>query len=154
MTSQKFKVREVAWPTGHNSKASFCWRSTQEMPKFNQWSPSSNSTSKFGEPQNESHSWLWIQNTFTGSGMGYWPHFQSVFLLEIYTGDAQIQPMVFILQFNFKIWRAPKWVTFLVVNPKHLQMLSLPKTHWCKYFSDATLESDCFKVASASSADC
>ena len=99
--------------------------------------------------------------------MGYWPHFQSVFLLEIYTGDliTQIQPIVFVLQFNFNIWGAPKWVTFpplakphchrsepvlpyfdghllccskqtdiLVVDPKHLQMLSLPKPDWCKYF--------------------
>ena len=105
------------------------------------------------------------KNQSPGGGMGYWPHFQSVFLLEIYTGDAQIQPIVFVLQFNFKIWGAPKWVTFpplakphchisepvllyfdgyllccskqtdiLVVNPKHLHMLSLPKTHWCKYF--------------------
>ena len=97
-------------------------------------------------------------------GMAYWPHSQSIFLLEIYTGDllTQIQPMVIVPQFNFKIWGAPKWVTFpslakphkraclglleghllccgkqtdiLVVDPKHLQMLSLPKTHWCKYF--------------------
>ena len=69
-----------------------------------------------------------------GGGVAYRPHFQSIFLLEIYTGDAQIQQMVFILQFNFKIWRAPKWVTFLVVNPKHLHMLSLPKPDWRKYF--------------------
>ena len=70
------------------------------------------------------------------------------------------------VQFNFKIWRAPKWVTFpslakphkqaclglleghllccskqtdiLVVNPKHLHMLSLPKPDWCKYFEWCT----------------
>ena len=102
------------------------------------------------------------KNQSLGGRMGYWPHFQSVFLLENYTGDAQIQPMVIVLQFNFKIWGAPKWVTFpplakphkwalfglldghllccskqtniLVVNPKHLHMLSLPKPDWCKYF--------------------
>ena len=110
-----------------------------------------------------------------GGGVAYWPRFQSIFLLEIYTGDliTQIQPMVFVLQFNFKIWGAPKWVTFpslakphkraclglldghllccskqtniLVVNPKHLHMLSLPQPIDANTLSDATLESDCFQ---------
>ena len=117
--------------------------------------------------------------------MGYWPHFQSVFLLEVYTGDAQIQPMVFILQFNFKIWGAPKWVTFppLAKPHCHISEPALPyfdghllccgkqTTSWlwiqntftcwvclnlidANTLSDATLESDCFKLVSASSADC
>ena len=62
---KKIKVQAVAWATGHTSKASFCWRSTQEiwLPKFNQWSLSSNSTSRFEEPQNESHSLPWQSHT-------------------------------------------------------------------------------------------
>ena len=37
----------------------------RKCPNSTNGAASSNSTSRSDEPQNESHSWLWIQNTFT-----------------------------------------------------------------------------------------
>ena len=101
MTSQKFKVRAVAWATGHTSKASFCWRSTHEiwLPKFNQLSSSSNLTSRFEEPQNESHSLPWQSHT---------------------------SEPVLVYLIDGHLLCCGKQTDILVVNPKNLHMLSLP----------------------------
>ena len=40
----------------------------------------------------------------------------------------------FALYFDGHLLCCGKQTDILVVDPKHLQMLSLPKTHWCKYF--------------------
>ena len=112
MTSQKFKVRAVAWATGHSSKASFCWRSTQEicLPKFNHWSSSSNSTSRFGEPKNESHSLPW---------------------------QSHISEPVLVYLMGTHLLCCGKQTDILVINPKRIEMLSLANWRknyeWCNF---------------------